>query len=62
MREAEPADMAEALQLVRTIKRDLDVVVLELQHALGPEHGGNPSRRAFVASWQDQVVGVAVIG
>ncbi|KAJ1522714.1 hypothetical protein ONE63_001874 [Megalurothrips usitatus] len=64
VREAEPVDLPEVLQLVRTLKRDLDLVLREVQAALSAD-AADADRgswlRAYVAFWQDQMVGVAVI-
>ncbi|KAK3911366.1 Cilia- and flagella-associated protein 61 [Frankliniella fusca] len=61
VREAESKDLPDILQLIKTLKRDLELVLREVQAGLG-EHGDHQDwLTAYVACWQDQVVGVAVI-
>ncbi|XP_034238392.1 cilia- and flagella-associated protein 61-like [Thrips palmi] len=61
VREAVPADLQDVLQLIRTLKRSLGLVLREVQAALGVEEDHSGWLKAYVACWQDQVVGLAVI-
>lgn len=61
MREAVPADLPDVLQLIRTLKRSLSLVLREVQAALGAAEEHSGWLRAYVACWQEQIVGLAVI-